>query len=140
MALSKTAKQRLLTLVRYMEALPKKANGHFNMDAHWAEHRGPHALSGTVTKRTLMDCGTSACAMGWAGAIPSFRKAGLRLEWVDVGWNQFRAHFDADKAREFFDLTEHRFWKLFNNDNPERDSTPKKWAKRARLLIRQWST
>lgn len=31
-------------------------------------------------------CGTSACALGWATSIPSFRKQGLRMYTLDNGY------------------------------------------------------
>lgn len=35
--------------------------------------------------RADLSCGTSACALGWATTIPSFRKLGLRLQRDSMG-------------------------------------------------------
>lgn len=34
----------------------------------------------TITEKIVSECGTTCCALGWAGTIPEFRKRGLRLE------------------------------------------------------------
>lgn len=35
----------------------------------------------TSGKPDVNVCGTTACALGWAGSMPEFRKRGLKLEW-----------------------------------------------------------
>lgn len=51
----------------------KKVINHFNLQG-WAST----SIENLTAKK--IDCGTTACAVGWACTIPSFRKAGLRLE------------------------------------------------------------
>jgi hypothetical protein len=65
------------------------------------------------TAKDINACGTTACAMGWAGSMPEFRKRGLKLVWEkdentgDVefvdrnGYKLFGEHAGA----KFFGLT-----------------------------------
>lgn len=87
MSLSKVSKARLLKLVTFMAKLPRETKGHLNMKA-WVMHDGDYVgvigkhgiKSGDdITSKTLIQCGMSACALGWGCLIPSFKKAGLRL-------------------------------------------------------------
>jgi hypothetical protein len=130
--------KRLLKLIAYMDALPKSAEPHFNMRSCWARHQGPHPMTGPLTKKSIMDCGTTACALGWAATIPEFRRAGLRMEWYEV-YGSYEARFDSDKAAQFFGLDGNQFWSLFNDNNMRTDTTPKNWAKRAREQLREWT-
>lgn len=60
-----TGKRRLLKLADFLEKLPPRK---FAMRT-WA----------TAAKEGRPSCGTAACALGWATAIPAFYKAGLYL-------------------------------------------------------------
>lgn len=62
-----TGRRRLLLLVEKLRSLPK---GRFDY-AHWAgdDWAGAKDLS----------CGTTACALGWATAVPEIAEAGLCL-------------------------------------------------------------
>lgn len=59
---------RLNKLLDLFENFDEKVNGKFDLSI-WARE-----LDNDKPK-----CGTAACALGWATAIPSFRKAGFRL-------------------------------------------------------------
>lgn len=51
----------------------------------------------------LVSCGTTACALGWATAIPEFQKLGLRMKRAPDGWNHpgiARHRGDADRQSE----------------------------------------
>lgn len=125
MELSKKAKRRLGVLISFMEKLPRAANKHFDM-SHWFAHNGEHSIGAKeVTQKVLTDCGTSACALGWACTIPSFRKAGLRMPLNDISstYVYADAFFDADS-----DLIE----RLFTMEV----TTPKQWAKAAKRAIK----
>lgn len=130
MALSKTAKSRLMTLIKFMASLPKSAEEHFSM-GHYYHHDGHHqsvaASDGTITQRTLKDCGTSACAAGWAATIPAFKKAGFRLE-LDGGFTK--------EPQDFFDINCFQESALFFNFSVK---TPKAWAAMARAKVKEWS-
>lgn len=52
--------------------------------------------------KALNECGTTACACGWACTIPSFRKAGLKLE---KGFLKYKGAFNFTAASEFFGIT-----------------------------------
>lgn len=41
-----------------------------------------HWVGGDWGGKTNLSCGTTACAMGWATTIPSFRRLGLKLDPV----------------------------------------------------------
>lgn len=115
-------KKRLMTLIHFMETkVPKE---HFDM-----------SLFTNGTAPTLRkDCGTSACALGWATAIPSFKRAGLAMR------SGLPAYGDAEgfkAASFFFDLIPIECSMLFSNEDCR--MTPKQWAKMARKHIREWS-
>ena len=112
MALSKLAIRRLTKLANYMAGLPKRAEKHFNM-----RDVGP---TGHVTKTQMLRCGSSACAMGWAATIPSFKRAGWTSGWLN--------------EREFFEINRTQAEELFYDMNIE---TPKQWAGHCRKFIRE---
>lgn len=64
----KVSAQRLLKLAAFLEKLPRKR---FDYTV-WVGYD----WKGSPT----LDCGTTACALGWAAAMPSFRRLGLRIE------------------------------------------------------------
>lgn len=111
--LSKLAVRRLTKLADYMDSLPASANEHFDIYS-----RGPLRLSG---KRDLLKCGTPACAMGWAGTIRSFRRAG----WVN-GWRD---------EEEFFDISRPDAWHLFYCEKKDA-KTPQQWTAHCRKFLR----
>ena len=63
----KTSARRLLLLADHLDTLPKKRFYY----GSWVgdDWKGKADLS----------CGTTACALGWATTIPSFRRLGLRM-------------------------------------------------------------
>ena len=127
MKLSKKAKQRLGTLIRFMRRLPKDANKHFDMES-WFSYGGEHELKAKeVTRKVLTYCGASACALGWACTIPSFQKAGLRMpiNKIEEPWS---------KSEEFFDVPISVVFYLFMMDA----ETPKQWASKAEQYLRDY--
>lgn len=137
--LSQKAERRLTKLIEYMESLPREARAHFDM-GYWFRHHGDnhyHDLYGKseLTRRDLNLCGTSACALGWAATIPSFRRDGLRLTPTGVYFGNEWCE-GAEAAVVFFDITDDMAYDLFGGAN--RDKTPKQWAKRARKVLRAW--
>ena len=136
--LSKKAERRLTKLVKFMASLPKSAEAHFNMGS-WFNHDGcdhDHGLGDgrEVTRRDMNLCGTSACALGWAATIPSFRKAGLSMD-SSIAVPYFQG-YGLTAAANFFDIGMVQAHALFSGTKSDR--TPKQWAKRARKLLRQW--
>lgn len=121
--------KRLMKLIEFMEKLPKKANEHFSM-WRWIKHRGEddHGFGKYIRPGDPMTCGTTACALGWAATVPSFRKAGLKVYAEEDGPDNY------DVAVRFFDLDHMQFEEIFGGTND--DKTPKQWAKRVRKLVR----
>lgn len=138
--LSKLAVRRLTKLADYMEKLPKAAEKHFSMQA-WFRHDGEHPFlkdGESPQKKHYFDCGTSACALGWAATMPYFRKAGLKIFYGDAGGDiSFRgcSVFCDDTATSgLFELDEHQSRMLFGPSGNIR--TPKQWAKLCRRFVR----
>ena len=111
MALSRLAIRRLTKLANYMARLPKRAEKHFDI-----REAGPEE---NVTKAQLLKCGSSACAMGWAATIPSFKKAGWTSGWLH--------------EEEFFAINGTQARELFYDMSIE---TPKQWASHCRKFIK----
>lgn len=143
MALSKLAKRRIMKLIEFMEGLPPKANKHFDMGM-WCTHEDDshsHLIRGDAfEQKDIMACGTSACAAGWAATLPYFKRLGLELRW---GGYDAALHVNGkpvipgSKAlARVFDVGGAQTYALFSGANEDR--TPKKWAKRARELIKEW--
>lgn len=138
MALSKKSKARIMKLVEFMNALPKSANDHFAMD-HWFTHSGRHLLGEYVDADTIKDCGTTACALGWACTIPSFKRAGLKMptamqdhaQMIEMGSKFFG--LEAGQARALFG-----FGEAGTSVGTAYAKTPKKWAQLACKLVKQW--
>lgn len=68
-------------------------------------------------------CGSTACAIGWAAADPWFNKKGLRLSQNYLSGNakpQFRRKFGFDAVSAFFGLTSDEENFLFINDSYRR--------------------
>lgn len=146
MALSRKAKQRIGRLVDFMSSLPRSANGHFDM-SQWAQHLdGDGFAEHGFGKNEVLPaeapslCGTTACALGWACSVPSFRRAGLRLKVSPIvgtrGVPEYAGRTGSDAAMVFFDITETQAEGLFYAWTIK---TPKKWARHARELVKQWS-
>ncbi len=110
--------KRLLTLADHLDTVPKRE---FDM-AYWK-------------------CGTTACAIGHACSIPSFRRAGLKLVGAQIyddgapyiqHYPEFDDEVGFDAAANFFDIDDREAESLFGYREPE---TPKRVAKRIRKFI-----
>lgn len=138
MKISITGKRRLLTLIRFMESAPKSVSRRFSMGVWFMHLDGKHSHGiepGTVVNRTILNqCGTKACALGWAATIPALRKAGLKLVATDgIGAVRYRDHDGTlESASAFFELDHHSTHNLFMSIEAE---SPKQWAKAARKLV-----
>ena len=134
MILSKLAQRRLSTLINFMDSLPPSAADHFHM-RFWFRHYGgdhePTNNKGFITKQTLRDCGTAACAAGWAATIPSFRRAGLRVNTSGA---------ISILPEKFFDMLGGKTYplakKLFYGNDVK---TPKQWAALAKKMLDKYS-
>lgn len=96
------------------------------------------------TKLDVNVCGTTACALGWAGSMPEFRKRGLKLVW-DKEWQEGEVWFtdsDGDRAygedagAKFFGLTDKEAWYLFIPDTVHEEDMPlNRYRQRLRTFI-----
>lgn len=64
--MTKLHAKRLLKLADRLESVPRKQ---FDMATYFTETYGPEP-----------DCGTAACALGWACTMPEFKRLGLGLK------------------------------------------------------------
>jgi hypothetical protein len=93
-------KKRLRILAKFLRNVNRK---HFNLET-WCTVNG-----GTIEDGAIKDlgCGTTACAVGWAASIPSFRRDGFRLIALPVfglARPTFDEHYDEAASALFFDL------------------------------------
>jgi hypothetical protein len=117
-------KRRILALAKYLDELPAELSHTFDMRSFF---------SVTNTTKKVGDCGTTACALGWATRVPCLRRAGLRMNragWPvlvsgETAYNVCAKLFDIDDAQtlELFSVVGHL------------DETPKQWAERARKFV-----
>lgn len=123
---------RLLKLAKFLRTrVPVER---FNM-ATWA---GNHDIS--FNEEMGLDCGTSACAMGWATTIPAFKKLGLTLKSIGRPGSceaqlQYRDLISFDAAAEFMGLTSSQTKHLFAPSYYEEYPTPSDVAARIEQLV-----
>lgn len=128
-----TGNRRLLKLADFLEKLSRKR---FDYSCWVGEDwEGKQDLS----------CGTTACALGWATTIPSFRRVGLRLVAGDVrlrlvaGDVQFgRGVWGTDAAEKFFGITADQAENIFARQHQidMATTTPKMVAGWIRRLVK----
>lgn len=139
-------KRRLLKLADHLDDVPRNK---FDYNSYVGEDWGGKAN---------LSCGTTACALGWATTIPSFRRLGLYLNDnfdVDIknynGLNSDMWGSPAIAASIIFGLKENEFEYLFiprdrdlNRTPPEfkgikpgENATPKQVAKHIRQFVKR---
>lgn len=109
--------------------------------------------NGDLTGKTLClkrnACGTSACALGWATQVPSFKKAGLKLVVTDVypqadeAFENFaevrfgKEKFSMPAARAFFEIGQLESHYLFdpNTYSDSQDIAPREVIVRIAYLL-----
>lgn len=104
--LSALAVRRLTKLADYMHRLQLNRKRKFDM-ARWLSED---------------ECGTVACAAGWATKVPSLRKEGFRLH-----------QFYSSEIAKFFGV----YWGLFDSSLAGKIKTPKQWARHCRRFIKE---
>lgn len=131
---------------------------------YWGEARTRYSPAPEHLDIAKDECGTTACACGWACTIPEFREAGLHLELVSSVWRPSYdlvyekteldrlpmgkvTYTNLSAAAAFFDLSRDAAERLFypdsyfrpeDWDDPDRDgyaTTPAEVAARIRELI-----
>lgn len=93
-------KKRLKHLARFL--LTGHIPGKFSLDRWW----------NGVEKQPR--CKTTACAVGWATTLPSFRKAGLSMDFEDY-MPQYKTHFGFSAVAAFFEISYAEATFLFDN-------------------------
>jgi hypothetical protein len=120
---------RLLKLAAFLRELPARK---FDLN-QW------------VTKGNPMEdhCGTVACACGWATAIPSFRKAGFRLDRIMLPsgyirlYPTFAGQEQFEAAARFFGINKSAAEFLFDSDEyPSTRRGPKSVAARIEKFVK----
>lgn len=123
--MSTVGNRRLLKLADKLDTVPRKQ---FDYSA-WVgdDWKGAPDLS----------CGTTACALGWATTIPSFRRLGLKLntDWNEVTMGEYRNFY---AAALLFELSERDAMYLFAPGPSEVDATPKQVAKKIRQFVKDY--
>lgn len=128
---------RLLRLAAHLESLPNEGK-QFNF-RHWVGRSwmGDQTLS----------CGTTACAFGWAAAMPEFQALGLRLKKTYDGIGFVGLEGDTEDANEqlyrasakVFGLTADEHHYLFTpswaDDSPNGRATAKQVAAHIRKVV-----
>jgi hypothetical protein len=116
--------ERLLRLAAFLDALPRRS---FNLMNWYQESE---------------DCGTVACAVGWACTLPEFRRAGLTLDasgfrGMQRGRPRYRGWFGFKAAEKFFGLDSAAAERLFSPEvYPNGSRTrPQTVARRIRELV-----
>ena len=78
----KVAKRRLLALADKLEAIPENQ---FDFGTFGEVPSGSSASKGTDILKESNFCGTTACALGWAPALPFAKKMGFANTLVRTG-------------------------------------------------------
>lgn len=123
----RTGNNRLLKLADFLAKLPRnRFDYNYWVGVDWG---GKQDLS----------CGTTACALGWAATMPTFRRLGLHLRQLmgDTARVCTPRNFGSYAASaEIFMLEDHDSSYLFTPQNGE----PKRSAKFVAKKIRRWVT
>jgi len=131
-----TTKRRLTKLADFLDELPRWK---FDFSTWFSDDW------------RVKDCGTKACALGWATTIPSFRKAGLRR-----GFNYANGVYPTYEGRgndpicvaaDFFGILDYEAERLFTpkvftlglGRLPDR-ATPKQVSKEIRKFLKEKET
>jgi hypothetical protein len=124
-----TTYKRLMKLADFLDTVPPK---HFDMEDYT---RGLWTDDGEFSAKRLTnhECGTSACALGWAATIPEFKKAGLTLAW---GIPECRGAPLSPTAKRFFGITEREADTLFYS---HWNAGPKAAATRCRKVAARYA-
>lgn len=150
MALSKLAVRRLTKLADYIMTVPRE---HFDMGAWVQKYDADVGLIPFHSDVVTATCGTSACAIGWATAIPAFKKAGLRAYVIpekrdlviicdrkpkNAELKAYRSNENsAAAAARFFNISfedaEYLFW---SKDSMGIES-PKQWSRMCRKFLKE---
>lgn len=122
--------KRLLKLADFLETVPKD---NFDMGVVYEDEGMFAGDCAPKYPQPKKHCGTAACAMGWATAIPSFRKAGLHLG--EDGEVYFEgSSYSFESAEIFFDILDEEATFLFTRSGA--GNTPKQVARSIRKFVK----
>ena len=109
--------ERLEQVVRVLGELPREKK--FNL-ARW------------------MTCGTTACACGWAGSDPWFRRRGFRTVKTSDSYSIFyNEQYGFGAVKEFFGLESDKMFYLFVRSYYGRDGSKRAVIRRLNAFIRE---
>ena len=101
----------------------------FNMSlwVQFPDHKYNEKLGKHVAK-TNLTCGTAACAAGWAGSDPWFRKRGF----YTLGYNEvyYKGEYSFQAVQKLFKLSNLEVYGIFANPG-----TPREVARRIRDFV-----
>jgi len=117
-------KARLLKLAEFLKTVSPK---HFHMNSF-------SDCVGSDEPFNIKACGSTACALGWATQIPSFKRAGFRQRNEDSFEPVFQGQTGFSAAGNFFDIPEDDAIGLFGTDVTAR--TPKAVARSIIRFVR----
>jgi hypothetical protein len=134
-AKAKVYTNRLLKLADFLDKLPRKFFDYGN----WAKTDGK--------KRVVQECGTNACALGWACTMPEFKRLGATLvvDFVDNDDGLYLAprmrkenqsRFEYGVSEDVFGLSCAEHETLFRPGDDEDAATPKYVAKKIRKFVK----
>ena len=136
---------RLLRLAQFLEdEVPAK---NFNVSSWYAARgRTKDGEDSTITTVKKNECGTTACACGWAATIPEFVSDGFTLRGNEAGSSiRFIEYYDADEdetysgfqaAEQFFNISSEDTYHLFaERSYPDDSGTLENVVKRIRRLV-----
>lgn len=134
-------KERLLKLATFLDGLPDDAF-HFGTWIHGGADLPERYVLQDVTN--ALNCGTTACALGWCTAIPDFRALGVVFDkWGDVVLmkdGDVKGDW-MDAARELFGINENEAKRLFlpsygmDDEKLPEDATAKDVAEHIRNFV-----
>ncbi len=134
-----TSNRRLLKLADFLQTLPRQKFDYTS----W--------IGDNWNGESLMTCGTTACALGWATAMPEFRRVGLQMEKIhdDYDPRSFYGQVclkdnpgcgEEEAGMQVFGLTSDEFNFVFvpvNLENRnENGATPKQVASKIRKFVK----
>ena len=110
-------RERLEHLITVISKIPKE-----NLSLkHWVSTPGNKI--GDIDQKSLVECGTVCCAVGWACSDPIFNEQGLVWDYM---LQQPRYKYDTSwtAAMEFFDITFPKALRLFDWESYDENVTP----------------
>lgn len=145
--------ERAFTLIDFLNKVPRAAfdieSWYFQNDLKTTPEQSVQNKArfnkGDDPKKLHKDCGTTACALGWACSIPELRRKGLYLDYRESP--ALRGKFGllpTEVGAEFFGITDGESHELFIPDlvhykvNDFRQITPKMVAKKFEALVNSY--